>query len=176
MLARAWGAGAEICTGWPWTVALGMLRPSVCAGKGQGGLLGLKCWGTCWEWDLRRVFQGRKHFKHLGFQEIMLKLEPQGYPLPPKPIAQARLPELRVGKALTICLSAHEGAPEASLAGLGQASGWSPCPARGFVLHPLPSSPGLGPVTKATSTGPLVSEFQVMMFPHPSLGAEPTRW
>ena len=88
------------------TVALGVLKPSVCAGKGQGGLLGLKCWGTCGEWDLRRVFQGRKHFKHLGFQEIMLKLESQGYPLPPEPIAQARLPELRAGKALTICLSA----------------------------------------------------------------------
>ena len=99
------------------------------------------CWqglrGSAWPGvlgNLRGVgseqSQARKHFKHLGFQEIMLKLDPQGYPLPPKPVAKPRLSELRVGRALTINLSLTPRGCPCSL------SGWLSPPEQGALSCP----------------------------------------
>ena len=111
-----------------------------------------------------------------GFPRDNVKIGIPRVPTPPRAYSTGQATRIKSWESPYNLPLSHEDTPAASLAGLGQASGWSPCPARGFVLHPLPNSPGLEPVTKATSTGPLVSEFQVVMFPHPSLGAEPTRW
>ena len=92
------------------------------------------------------------------------------------PVAEAKLLRIRPGETLRIslsCVSPSEEGPAASVLDLGQASVWSPGPTRDSVLHLVPSSPGLGPVAKAASTGHLVCKVGPR-FPHPSLGAEPT--
>ena len=142
--------------------------------QGQGSLAGCHLWVAqsrtrhaqtlclCWQgprgsaWpgvlgDLRGVgseqSQARKHFKHLDFQEIMLQLDPQGYPLPPKPVAKPRLPELRVGRALTINLPLTPQGCPCSL------SGW-PGPGLGVVTT---SHQGFCPASIAQQPWPWAS-------------------
>lgn len=100
------------------------------------------------------------HFKpgstlSICFPKIMLERDPRRFSL--TPVAQPVLLRIRINLS---CVPPSGVAAAASLPDLGHSSGWSPGPARVSVLGPWPSSRGLEPVAKATSTGHLVCKLR----------------
>lgn len=136
---RLGAPGAAFWPSLPHAVTLGMFRPSVCAGKDQGGSACLE-YQDNWENEGADnnilLFQARKHFKCVCFQKIMLKSDSQGFSL--TPVAQAKLLSVRMGRTIKISLSClsylSADAPAASLPDLWPCLGLVTRSSQGF--HP----------------------------------------